>query len=125
MRAVLIAVLIFGGIGVLAWATAQPNDGRANANAKASFPKPAVDVPLAASKSEETALFLRILKQREEHRRRASERRLWRWRWRGRRWAGLWPRPGLRFRQKSKQQSGQHASSELPKPYSSTVYACR
>ena len=54
MRALLIAVLIFGGIGVLAWATAKPNDGRANA--RASFPKPAVDAPLASSKSEETAV---------------------------------------------------------------------
>src|SRR5580658_8423257 len=40
MRAVLMAVLIFAGIGVLAWTTAKPNDGRANA--KAAFPKPAV-----------------------------------------------------------------------------------
>jgi peptide-methionine (S)-S-oxide reductase len=55
MRAVLIAVLILAGIGVLAWATAEPNDGRANA--KASFPKPAVDAPLASSKSEETAVL--------------------------------------------------------------------
>jgi peptide-methionine (S)-S-oxide reductase len=54
MRAVLVGVLIFAGIGVLAWATAQPNDGRANA--KVSFPKPAVDAPLAASKSEETVV---------------------------------------------------------------------
>jgi peptide-methionine (S)-S-oxide reductase len=54
MRAVLIAVLLFAGIGVLAWATAKPNDGRANA--KAAFPKPAVDAPLASSKSTETAV---------------------------------------------------------------------
>ena len=54
MRAVLMAVLIFAGIGVLAWTTAKPNDGRANA--KAAFPKPAVDAPLASSKSEETAV---------------------------------------------------------------------
>jgi peptide-methionine (S)-S-oxide reductase len=54
MRAVLIAVLLFGGIGVLAWATAKPNDGRANA--KAAFPKPAVDAPLAVSKTQETAV---------------------------------------------------------------------
>ena len=54
MRAVLIAVLICAGIGVLAWATAKPNDGRANA--KTAFPKPAVDAPLASSKSEETAV---------------------------------------------------------------------
>jgi peptide-methionine (S)-S-oxide reductase len=55
MRAVLIAVLICAGIGVLAWATAKPNDGRANA--KAAFPKPAVDAPLAASKTQETAVL--------------------------------------------------------------------
>jgi peptide-methionine (S)-S-oxide reductase len=55
MRAVLIAVLIFAGIGVLAWATATPNDGRANA--KAPFPKPAVDAPVASSKAEETAVL--------------------------------------------------------------------
>ena len=55
MRAVLITVLLFAGIGVLAWATAKPNDGRANA--KATYPKPAVDAPLAASKSEETAVL--------------------------------------------------------------------
>ena len=55
MRAVLIAVLIFAGIGVLAWATAKPNDGRAGA--KAAFPKPAVDAPLAAAKAEETAVL--------------------------------------------------------------------
>jgi peptide-methionine (S)-S-oxide reductase len=54
MRAILVSALIFGGIGVLAWATAKPNDGRANA--KAAFPKPAVDAPLASSKSEETAV---------------------------------------------------------------------
>jgi len=55
MRAVLIAVLILAGIGVLAWATAKPNDGRANA--KSAYPKPMVDAPLAASKSEETAVL--------------------------------------------------------------------
>jgi peptide-methionine (S)-S-oxide reductase len=55
MRAVLIAVLICAGIGVLAWATAKPNDGRGNA--KAAFPKPAVDAPLAASKTQETAVL--------------------------------------------------------------------
>jgi len=54
MRAVLIAVLLFAGIGVLAWATAKPNDGRASA--KMAFPKPAMDAPLAASKSTETAV---------------------------------------------------------------------
>jgi peptide-methionine (S)-S-oxide reductase len=54
MRAVLIAVFICAGIGVLAWATAAPNDGRANV--KAAFPKPAVDAPLAASKAQETAV---------------------------------------------------------------------
>jgi peptide-methionine (S)-S-oxide reductase len=55
MRAVLIAVLLFAGIGVLAWATAKPNDGRANA--KAAFPKPAIDAPLASSKGQETAVL--------------------------------------------------------------------
>ncbi len=55
MRAVLIAVLICAGIGVLAWATAKPNDGRANA--KAAYPKPAVDAPLAASKAQETTVL--------------------------------------------------------------------
>ncbi len=55
MRAVLIAVLIFAGIGVLAWATAKPNDGRAHA--KSAYPKPAVDAPLANSRSEETAVL--------------------------------------------------------------------
>jgi peptide-methionine (S)-S-oxide reductase len=54
MRAFLIAGLIFVGIGVLTWATAEPNDGRANA--KAAFPKPAVDAPLASAKSKETAV---------------------------------------------------------------------
>ena len=54
MRAFLIAGLIFVGIGVLTWATAKPNDGRANA--RATFPKPAVDSPLASAKSEETAV---------------------------------------------------------------------
>lgn len=48
------AVLIFAGIGVLAWATAKPNEGRANA--RAVFPKPAVDAPLAPSKGQETAV---------------------------------------------------------------------
>src|SRR5271163_453907 len=55
MRALLIAAAICAGIGVLAWATAKPNDGRANA--KAAFPKPAVDVPLAAAKAQETAVL--------------------------------------------------------------------
>ena len=54
MRAFLFAGLIFVGIGVLTWATAKPNDGRANA--KATFPKPAVDAPLASAKSTETAV---------------------------------------------------------------------
>jgi peptide-methionine (S)-S-oxide reductase len=54
MRAVLIAVLLFAGIGVFAWATAKPNDGRANV--KAAYPRPAVDEPLAASKTQETAV---------------------------------------------------------------------
>jgi peptide-methionine (S)-S-oxide reductase len=55
MRAVLFAVLIFVGIGVLAWGTAKPHDG--HANPKASFPKPAVDSPLASAKSKETAVL--------------------------------------------------------------------
>jgi peptide-methionine (S)-S-oxide reductase len=54
MRAFLFAGLIFVGIGVLTWATAKPNDGRANA--KTAFPKPAVDAPLASAKSAETAV---------------------------------------------------------------------
>ena len=54
MRAFLIAGLIFVGIGVLTWATAKPNDGRANS--KAAFPKPAVDAPLAPAKTTETAV---------------------------------------------------------------------
>lgn len=54
MRAFLIAALICAGLGVLAWAAARPNDGRANP--KAPFPKPQVDAPLAASKSKETAV---------------------------------------------------------------------
>ncbi len=55
MRAVLIAVLIFAGIGVLTWATAKTDNGRANA--KAAFPKPAVDAPLAAAKGHETVVL--------------------------------------------------------------------
>src|SRR5580693_4437491 len=55
MRAVLIAVLVFAGIGVLAWATAKPNDGRAGA--KTAFPKPTVDAPLASAKAQETAVL--------------------------------------------------------------------
>jgi peptide-methionine (S)-S-oxide reductase len=54
MRAVLFAVLIFAGIGILAWATAKPNNGRANP--KTAFPAPAVDAPLASAKSQETAV---------------------------------------------------------------------
>jgi peptide-methionine (S)-S-oxide reductase len=54
MRAVLFTVLIFAGIGVLAWATAKPDDGRANA--KAPFPQPAVDSPLASTKGQETTV---------------------------------------------------------------------
>jgi len=54
MRAFLISGLIFVGIGVLTWATAKPNDGRANS--KAAFPKPAVDAPLAPAKTTETAV---------------------------------------------------------------------
>lgn len=55
MRAVLFSCLLFATLGVLAWATAAPNDGRANS--KSAFPKPAVDAPLAASKSQETAVL--------------------------------------------------------------------
>jgi peptide-methionine (S)-S-oxide reductase len=55
MRAVLITVLIFAGIGVLARSAAKPNDGRASA--KAAFPKPAVDAPLASAKARETAVL--------------------------------------------------------------------
>ncbi|MGB7284986.1 MAG: peptide-methionine (S)-S-oxide reductase MsrA [Candidatus Acidiferrum sp.] len=54
MRAVFFAVLIIAGVGVLAWATAKPNDGRSNA--KAAFPKPAVDAALAPAKSQETGV---------------------------------------------------------------------
>lgn len=54
MRPVGFAVLIFAVLGALAWATAKPNDGRANANA--AFPAPAVDTPLTASKGHETAV---------------------------------------------------------------------
>lgn len=54
MRAILFGFLILAGVGVLAWATARPNDGRANA--KAAFPKPALDAPLASEKSQETAV---------------------------------------------------------------------
>jgi peptide-methionine (S)-S-oxide reductase len=55
MRAVLLALLIFAGIGALVWATAKPNDGRANA--KAAFPRPAVDAPLASAKAQEIAVL--------------------------------------------------------------------
>jgi peptide-methionine (S)-S-oxide reductase len=54
MRAVFFAVLIIAGLGVIAWATAKPNDGRADA--KVAFPKPAFDAPLAPAKSQETAV---------------------------------------------------------------------
>lgn len=54
MRAVLIAVLICAGIGAFAWATAKPDNGRANT--KVVFPKPAVDAPLASEKAKETAV---------------------------------------------------------------------
>jgi peptide-methionine (S)-S-oxide reductase len=54
MRPFFFAGLIFAGIGVLAWATAKPNDGRANT--KATFPQPAMDAPLATSKGQETAV---------------------------------------------------------------------
>lgn len=55
MRAVRIAVLISAGVGVLAWATAKPNDGRANP--KAAFPKPVLDAPLAPAKGNKTAVI--------------------------------------------------------------------
>lgn len=55
MRAIFFALLIFAGLGVLAWATAKPNDGRANATA--AFPKPAVDAPLASAKGQEIAVL--------------------------------------------------------------------
>jgi peptide-methionine (S)-S-oxide reductase len=55
MRAVLIAFLILAGVSVLAWATAKPNDGRANA--KAPFPKPAVDAQLVSVKGKESAVL--------------------------------------------------------------------
>jgi peptide-methionine (S)-S-oxide reductase len=54
MRSVLFAILIFIGIGVVAWATTKPDDGRTNANA--AFPKPTLDAPLAYGKSQETAV---------------------------------------------------------------------
>ena len=54
MRAVFFAFLILAGLGVLAWATAKPNDGRANA--KAVFPKPTVDAAIWATKGQETAV---------------------------------------------------------------------
>ncbi|MGB2671490.1 MAG: peptide-methionine (S)-S-oxide reductase MsrA [Candidatus Acidiferrum sp.] len=54
MRPVFFGILILAGLGVLAWATAKPNDGRANA--KAAFPKPAVDAPISATKGQETAV---------------------------------------------------------------------
>jgi len=55
MRAILIAVLICAGLGVLAWATAKPNDGRASA--RVAFPKPTVDAPLDSAKAQETAVL--------------------------------------------------------------------
>lgn len=55
MRPVGFAVLIFAGLGVLAWASSKPNDGRANA--KAAFPTPTVDAPLASAKSQEMTVL--------------------------------------------------------------------
>lgn len=55
MRAVIFAVLIFAGLGVLVWATARSDDGRANSHS--AFPKPAVDSPLTTSSSKETAVL--------------------------------------------------------------------
>lgn len=54
MRAVLFAVLIFAALGVLVWATAKSDNGRADS--KAAFPKPALDSPLASAKTSETAV---------------------------------------------------------------------
>jgi len=54
VRAVLFAVLIFAALGVLVWATAKSDNGRADA--KAAFPKPALDSPLASAKTSETAV---------------------------------------------------------------------
>ncbi|MHB8503583.1 MAG: peptide-methionine (S)-S-oxide reductase MsrA [Candidatus Acidiferrales bacterium] len=55
MRAALFAVLILAGIGAFAWASAKPNDGRANA--KAAFPTPIVDTALAPAKGQEAAVL--------------------------------------------------------------------
>ena len=54
MRAVFFAVLIFAALGVLVWATAKSDNGRADS--KAAFPKPALDSPLASAKTSETAV---------------------------------------------------------------------
>src|SRR5690242_842426 len=54
MRAILISLLIVASVGIFAWATAKPADGRANA--KAPFPLPVFDAPLASTKSQETAV---------------------------------------------------------------------
>ena len=54
MRAVLFAVLIFAALGVLVWATAKSDNGRADS--KAAFPEPALDSPLASAKTSETAV---------------------------------------------------------------------
>jgi peptide-methionine (S)-S-oxide reductase len=55
MRPILLAALLFLGVGVLVWTTARSDDGRTNP--KAVFPKPTVDSPLASSKSAETAVL--------------------------------------------------------------------
>jgi peptide-methionine (S)-S-oxide reductase len=54
MRPILLAAFLLLAIGVLVWATARSDDGRANP--KAPFPQPAADSPLASSKSTEAAV---------------------------------------------------------------------
>jgi peptide-methionine (S)-S-oxide reductase len=54
MRAILFAALIFVGIGLFAWTTAKPSDGRAKSNV--AFPRPSLDAPLASSSDQETAV---------------------------------------------------------------------
>lgn len=54
MRAALFAVLIFAGLGVLAWAS---SGGSGRAHPKEAFPKPAMDAPLASAKGKESAVL--------------------------------------------------------------------
>jgi peptide-methionine (S)-S-oxide reductase len=54
MRAAFISVVLFSVLGFVVWATAQPNDGRANP--KAAFPKPTVDETTAPARGTETAV---------------------------------------------------------------------